>query len=134
MAGQPSGAYENVLLSHTWLVSGNALSAATDQFIFVKMGLTENEICPAWAETDIPLGISQTTGKDGDGVEVALVGISKLRLAGTVARGNLVKPYTTDTGTGVRYTMAGNAYGALALQNGVSGDVISVLLMPGFST
>lgn len=135
MAGAPSGAYENILLSKTWIVSGNALSAATDQFIFVKPGATENEVVPAWATKDVPLGITQSTAIDGAGIEVAVVGISKIRLAGTVKRGNLlVAGDSTDGGRATRYTMAGKSYGAMALQDGVSGDVISSLLMPGHST
>lgn len=130
MAGAPSGAYDRVLLSMTYEVSGNNLSADSDQFIFVKCGNTENEVVPA-AAGDVPMGISYSTGKDGNAIEVAMSGVAKLRLAGTVKRGNLVKVNSgTSDGRGILSTNIA-AYGGMALRDGVSGDIIPVLLLQG---
>ena len=124
-------ATENLLLSMSLLVSGNNLSATTDRYIFVKCGATEGDVVPA-AAADVPLGISQETGKNDEVINVGLVGISKLRLAGTVKAGNMVKVYTgASDGRGVVSTNASHAYGAMALEDGVTGDVISVLLTQG---
>lgn len=133
MAGAPSGAYSRVLLSMSYVVSGNDLSAATDQFIFVKPGNTENDVVPA-AAGDVPMGVSQETGKDGESIACALSGISKIRLNGTVKRGNLLKVYTgANVGTAVR---CGNndPYGGMALQDGASGDLIAMLITFGVAS
>lgn len=133
MAGAPSGAYDRVLLSRSFLVSGNDLSAASDQFIFVKPGNVENTVVPA-ASGDVPMGTSQETAKTGVGVGCALVGISRIRLAGTVKRGNLLK-VTSGTNDG-RAVRSGHdtPYGGMALQDGASGEVIAMLLTIGIGT
>ncbi len=126
----PSGAYENVLLVHSMTVSGNNLSAATDKYIFVKCGDSENDVVPA-ASGDIPVGVSLTTGIDGENINIAMVGITKVRLAGTVKRGNALK--VTSGATDGRAVMSTNigAYGAMALQDGSSGSIIAALLLQG---
>jgi len=133
MAGAPSGAYDNVLLSHSMTVSGDNLSAATDLFIFVKPGNIENDVVPA-ASGDLPLGVSYGTSKDGGDIPVALVGIVKLRLAGTVKRGNALKVNSgTADGRAIRSAHDG-AIGAIAMQDGASGEIIAALLTQGFGT
>lgn len=133
MAGAPSGAYERVLLSLSYVVSGNALSAATDQYIFVKPGNAENDVVPA-ASGDCPMGVSLETNKDNGSIVCALVGVSKIRLAGTVKRGNLLKVNTgTTDGRAIR-SGHDTPYGGMALQDGVSGDVIAMLLTIGIGT
>lgn len=130
MAGAPSGAYDRPLILTSFTVSGNDLSAATDSYIFVKMGNTENEVVPA-AYGDIPAGVSYGTGKDGEEIPVALAGIVKLRLAGTVKRGNMLRVQSgTNVGTAILSTNIGG-YGAMALQDGASGNIISALLCQG---
>ena len=123
-------ATENLLLCMSLLVSGNNLSAVSDKYIFCKCGATEGDVVPSSNE-NVPLGISQETGKDGEVISVGIVGISKLRLVGTIKAGNLVKAYTGPAdGRGVASTNIG-AYGAMALEDGVTGDIISVLLTQG---
>ena len=132
MAG--AAAYDNKLLEISLMVSGNDLSAASDQFIFVKCGNTEGDVVPA-AAGDCPLGISQETGKDGESISVCVAGISKIRLAGTVKRGNILNVYTgANVGTAVRSDQASEAIGAMAMMDGSSGDVISCLLIQGFAS
>lgn len=123
-------ANENLLLCDSFTVSGNNLSASSDQFIFAKAGATSPEVVQACAG-DPTLGITQETGKDAAAVNVGLAGISKLRLGGTVKHGNYIKSHTN--GTGVLYTGVGH-YGAKALRDGESGDVIDVLITTGFSS
>jgi len=129
----PSGAYENVLLAHSMTVSGDNLSASTDIHVFVKCGDAENDVVPA-ASGDLPIGISLGTGSDGKDINVALVGISKIRLAGTVKRGNPLKPTSgTNDGRAV-FTTHIAAHGAIAMQDGASGEVIACLLTQGFGS
>jgi|2_EtaG_2_1085320.scaffolds.fasta_scaffold03392_3 hypothetical protein len=117
-------AAENGILDLTFAVSGNGLSANSDQFIFAKMGNTSPQVVAA-AAGDRILGITQSTAKKTEGLSIRLIGVSKLRLGGTVKAGNQVKADANGNGVlGV-----GNAkYGAQALEDGVSSDVISVLL------
>jgi len=123
-------AVENLLLCKTFLVSGNNLSAATDQYIFVKAGATTPQVVAA-AASDPTLGISQSTGKNANSISVGLVGISKLRLGGTVHHGSLLRA-TTD-GTAVMHLGLG-PYGAQALVDGSSGEVIEVKILTGLAS
>lgn len=130
MAGAAS--FENVILKTSMTVSGDNLSAATDKFIFVKCGNAADDVVPCDAKTQ-PLGISQEIAPDGDDIAIALLGISKGRLAGTVKRGNMLKPDGTTSGGMVVSTRAALSQGCMALQDGSSGDVVAVLLTPGSS-
>ena len=130
MAGAPSGAYDRPLILTSFTVSGTNLSGTDDSYIFVKMGNTENAIVPA-AYGDVPAGVSYGTGKTGEEIPVALAGIVKLRLAGTVKRGNMLRANSgTSDGRAILSTNTG-AYGAMALQDGASGNVIAALLCQG---
>ena len=130
MAGAPSGAWDRPLLVVSMTVSGNDLSAASDQYVFVKCGNTENTVVPA-ASGDIPDGVSYGTGKNGEAIDVAVAGVVKLRLAGTVKRSNVLKVTSgTNDGRAVLSTNIG-AVGAKAFQDGASGELIAALLIQG---
>lgn len=127
-------AIENLVLTETFLVSSdhNGLSAATDQFIFVHQS-DEGDFRVAQARSnDRCLGISQSTSKKDTGIDVGMIGISKLRLGGTATRG---QPLRSDAnGDGVRWLGAAASHiGAIALQSGVDDEVISVFLATGFT-
>jgi hypothetical protein len=113
----------DVLLSKTFIASGNGLSAALDQFIFVKMG-TNKKVLPAGAG-ERTIGISQGTAINTQGLDVGSVGFSKLRLAGTVSANQYLKPDTN--GEGVRH-LGDTPGAALACEDGVDDDVILVLI------
>jgi hypothetical protein len=119
-------AYEKGVLDFTFNVSGNGLSADNDQFIFVSKSDTDLKIVPSGAD-DNALGVSQETGKDGRGISVRLMGITKLRLGGTVSYGDYLSP--DSSGNAVFQESGGPAPSARALGAGVSGDVISALLI-----
>lgn len=118
-------AVQTGLLDRDYVVSGNGLSAALDQFIFVYLGATEGEVVQAVASCR-PIGISQDINKDGGSIPVRLVGTSKLRLASAVSAGQAVVP--DSIGEGAVHTGATTRAGAIALETGVDGDVIEVLL------
>ena len=89
----------------------------------------ENTAVAASAATDKLVGISDNVGGDAnDTVDVILDGIALVKLGGTVAFGDLV---TSDaTGQGVATTTAGNRVIGVAMQGGVTGDLIGVKLSP----
>lgn len=132
MAGAPSGAYDRPLLALSFVVSGNNLSAASDQFIFVKPGNTENEVVPA-ADGDVPMGVSYSTGKDSESIDVVMAGVAKIRLAGTVKRGNMLKPYSVADGRAV-LSCNSAPYGGMALRDGASGNIIPMLITVGVAS
>ena len=131
-----SGAYENMLLSTTFHLSSNynTVSGALSQFTFVKLSDADFHVCQATGSTQsaAPIGILQQSGKKNEGVAVGMIGISKLRLAGTVTRGQFVA--ATAAGEGIRHFGLG-VPAARALSSGVDNDVIPVLLLTScFST
>ena len=124
------GSYSNILLSKSLEVSGNNLSADTDKYIFVKPGNADDTVVPA-AEGDMPMGVSWDIAKHGSSIAVAVSGIVKIRLAGTVARSDPLKVTSgTTDGRAVKAT-DNEVHGAIALQSGASGEVISALLSRG---
>ena len=124
------GAVENLLLTKTFTVSGNNLSADADQFIFVKMGATSPQVVAA-AALDKVIGISQDTNINARTISVGLVGVSKLRLNATVEAGGRVS--AAADGEGTPYLGLGS-YGAIALEDGSANEVIEVLIHTGFAS
>ena len=72
---------------------------------------------------------SDKHAEDGDHVSYYKLGDScLLELGGTVAAGGLIEPSTA--GVGVAATGAGDLAGAVALEGGVSGELIRVQILP----
>ena len=126
------GAVDNIILAKTFTVSGNNLSADSDQYIFVKQGATSPQVVAAAANDPI-LGVSQDTNTTGRGIAVGLVGVTKLIIGAAVSHGHRLK--SDATGRAVRHLGLG-AYGAVALEDGsTANDIIEALLITGgFST
>ena len=126
-------AYQNLVLTQSFNISSdhNALSAATDQFIFVRIGDADNTVGQAYAN-DRVMGVSQETGRKSGAIAVGMLGISKLRLGGTVTRN---QPLRSDaSGNAVRWLGAAAQHiGAIALENGLNGEVIAAFLQTGFT-
>ena len=59
---------------------------------------------------------------------IQIDGVSKLVLGGTASQGDRLK--TDTSGAGVATTTASDNVGAVALEDGVSGDTIAVRVMP----
>lgn len=111
----------------TFTINATAEAAiATD--IFVKIGVADRQFIPSTAGAKI-IGIStdviaiDTTGP------VAYTGEYKLKIGGTVTRGDYLK--SDSSGFGITVTTNLDEYGAVALESGVSGDTISVLVQNG---
>jgi len=110
--------------------AGADLSAK--QFHFVKVGTVAGTVVAVTSATDIPLGILQNAPVADEGADVAVLGGgAKLKLAGTVAAGGLIK--TDSAGKGVAATTDGSRVSAFADSlgsSGVTGDVIPVYVTP----
>jgi len=120
-------AVNNLLLCRTLTVSGNNLSADTDQFIFVKAGATSPQVVAAAADNPV-IGVSDSTAKNGEGLNVGMSGITKLRLGAATTHGNLLKP--DANGNAINWLGKG-PYGAKALQDGAANEVIEALITIG---
>ena len=113
------------VLQHTFKASGDLSSK---QFYFVIFSAA-NTVSQASSNTDIALGVLQD--KPDAASESALVmmqGISLLELGGSVNRGAGIMCHTD--GTGIAATN-NKPICAIALESGVDGDLIPVLLTPG---
>ena len=123
MIGQTSGIEKAV----------KCTAAIAVQFTIAKFGADDDTLSVATASTEELIGVFQhTTVNAGDTVRVMLSGITRVKLGGTVARGDWI---TTDAaakgvkaapGAGVNAAVIGKA-----MASGVDGDIISVLLAPG---
>lgn len=122
MIGQTSGIEKSVKCTA-------AIAAA---FTIGKFGADDDTMSLAAAATDMLEGVFQhATTNAGDEVRVMLEGITKIKLGGTVTRG---QPLTSDaTGQGVAAAPAAGSNVrviGLALASGVSGDIITMLITP----
>ncbi len=121
MIGQTSGIEKSVK-------AGAAITA----FTIAKFGNDDDTMIPGAAVSDSLCGVFQHAADSAAEVRVMLTGISRLKLGGTVTRGDYI---TSDaSGQGVAATPAAgvnnNVIGK-AMASGVSGDIIPVLLAPG---
>ena len=121
-SGQPS---TSPVLQHTFKAAGNL---AAYQYMFVIFS-AENTVNCASAITDIALGILQDKpNAAGESCNIMIKGISLLKITDTITRGGPISCETDATGI----PAANNGpICAIALQSGVTGDIIPVLLTPG---
>ena len=103
-------------------------AAITQEHTFAKFGADDDTVDVASAATDKLIGVIQhTTSAAGEVVRVMMLGISRIKLGGTVTRGDEL---TADSaGKGVAAT-AGQSTGGIALASGVTGDIIPVYCRP----
>lgn len=113
-----------------WGVLANS-DLSDKQFTFVKHhGTASNDsVVAIAAQTDIALGVLNNAPKAGQEAEVVFTGVQKVKLGGTVARGDFIGH--DAAGLGITRAVAsagtGKVYGK-ALESGVAGQVISVVL------
>jgi hypothetical protein len=106
-------------------------TAAVTQYYFVKgSGSTGKTVAVTALATDVVLGIAQEAATaSGDTIAVRITGTSKLKLGGTVNCGEGVISHTNGTGITAAYA-SDEKPGAIALEYGVAGDIIEVVLRP----
>jgi hypothetical protein len=102
--------------------------------LLVKAGANDYEVLQASAASDLILGVCVQPGAvaSGDRCSVVMEGVANVTLGGSVTRGNEI---TADAnGKGVAAAPGGGANNRIvgvALQSGVAGDSIEVLVAPG---
>lgn len=101
---------------------------SSKQYCFAKLSADDSVVAAGAGEsTD---GIMQDAPASGEFGSVALQGGgAKLKIAGTVTRGQYLK--SDANGAGLAATADKDVYGAKAAVSGVSGDVIAVEVMQG---
>lgn len=106
--------------------------ASVPQYRIVKFGSDETAAIVATGGTSVMLGITQDgTAATGADVNVRVAGIADLQLGGSVSLGDAI---TSDSvGKGVTATAGQNIIG-IAANDGVSGDIIPVMIRNGYST
>lgn len=110
-------------------------SGAVAAYRFVALGSADNTMVQASAATDQLIGISDSLGgEDTRPFDVGMLGdIVPLDIGGTVTRGNDLTADANGKGVAVSATVAAASnvnVGAIALQSGVDGDRINVLVFP----
>jgi hypothetical protein len=122
MIGQSSGVEKSV----------RCTAAIAVPFTIGKFGADDDTMSLAAASTDMLAGVFQhATTSGGDEVRVMLDGITKIKLGGTVTRG---QPLTSDASG--QAVVAAPAAGTnarvigIAMASGVSGDIITMLISP----
>lgn len=103
--------------------------AAITAFTIAKLGADDNTMIPGAAVGDLLIGVFQHDALNGTEVRLMLLGITRVKIGGTVTRGN---PITSDaSGQGVVAAPAAgvnNRIIGFAMASGVVGDIIPVLL------
>jgi hypothetical protein len=116
------------------LIKSFKASAAIGGYLIAKADATNKTVSAAAAATDRLVGITDGLGVEAGGMaDLVQVGWAELKLGGNVAFGNRL---TADAnGCGVAVTAPDYAASActiaVAMDDGVSGDIIPVLLAPG---
>lgn len=109
------------------------LSTTPRLYCFAKATGGANAECDLAGAGDTPVGILQDAPLGASGKPVAATvrtgNQSWLKLGGTVTAGQFIKPSTN--GVGIAVTTNKDVYGAQALADGVSGDLIAVKVVSG---
>lgn len=107
-------------------------TAAVAAFTLAKFGADDDTLSTGAAVTDNVVGVFQhATTVAGEEVRVMLSGVSRVKLGGTVTRGDLIG--SDASGQGVTVAPAAgtnNRIVGIALASGVSGGIIPVLIAP----
>ncbi len=142
MIGQTSGIEKSVKCG----------APITTAFTIAKFDADDDTMVVATSSSDELIGIFQhTTSAAGEEVRIMLTGISRLKLGGTVTRGQLITSdangqgvaatqHTHTENTAATYTQNATTQSASAvrvigkaLASGVAGDIIPVLLAQGIA-
>ncbi|MGA0569640.1 phage cement protein [Variovorax sp. VNK109] len=116
----------NVILEKTF-VAGAAIAACT----IVKHGAADDAVIPAAAATDSLLGVASRDFDTaiGERIDIMTQGVASVKLAGTVTRGGPVTSNAAGLGVAAAPAAGSNVRViGVAMQSGVAGDVIDVLI------
>ena len=117
------------MASSNQVLKFNALAeAAITENLFIMVGSADRNVLTATAGAKI-LGIAEDPASINTAIGISHQGQVKLTLGGNVTRGQKIK--ATTGGKGIYADTNKDEYGAVALESGVSGDIISVLIEKG---
>lgn len=122
MMGQTSGVEKSV----------KCTAALATAFLIAKFGADDDTMSQATASTENLVGVFQhTTLAAGEEVRVMLSGVSRVKLGGTVTRGDRLTSDANGKAVAIG-AVAGTNYASIgmALASGVADDLIPVLLSP----
>lgn len=114
-------AWEAPLLCYSGIVAGADLSAAANQYKFVKWS-ADRTVVLCNGVTDIPCGVLQNTPASGDAATVGFLGVSKVQGDADLAAGNSIG--TSSDGQAAAYTVADTTkhiVGAVIFGNSAAG-------------
>lgn len=108
--------------------AGSAISANT----ILKMGADDDSLIPATAVSETLIGVAVDAIASGDYGEVMLSGIARVKIGGTVTRGDKITTNASAQGvTAAPGAGTNNGIIGIALMSGVANDIIPVLLSQG---
>ena len=98
------------------------------RYAIVMFGSSDDAVVVGTAATDLLIGVAMHDAVSGERVEVQLMGITEIKLGGTVTRGNDIT--SGAAGVGVALSAAATIKSSIgkALASGVTGDVIPVMI------
>jgi len=120
--------------SNPGLIKSYKVDAAVEPYRAVKFGTDDNHVAQGTAVTESLIGVSDSIGADAAEASLDVIhsGIAEVEYGGTVTRGALLtidsngKAVAAAPAAGVNNSILGRA-----MMAGVSGDIGSVLLLPG---
>jgi hypothetical protein len=115
------------------LIKTKYAGAAVTANSFVVAGSADNTAILASASTSKILGVSgNLDAASGQPFDITILGIAKVKLAGAVTRGDLLTSDSAGLAVELSDTILGTASahsGGVAMQSGVSGDIIDILVL-----
>ena len=98
--------------------------------LLVTFGSADHEVVAASAVSDTLLGVSEQIGsRDNDRVDVIIGGICEVSCGGNITRGDILT--ANASGQAVTSGAGTDRIAGIAMQNGVAGDVIDILITQG---
>lgn len=112
----------------TWtFVAGADLSAAANQYKFVKLNTTADAVVLAASAGEKVIGVLQDTPASGEACEVVIFGITKVAAGGTYNPGTTL----TTTAAGLADTATtGNERLGQAIETGTTGTIRTMFFNP----
>lgn len=117
-------AWEGPQIKVTGLTAGADLSAAANQYKFVKLDTNGKVVIPT-AATDTPVGVLQNKPKLDEAAEVCAIGQTKIQADGALTEGTIIG--TSADGQATAKTATG-AVGQILQEATAAGQIVSALV------
>jgi len=108
--------------------------AAINPLRFLKIGASDGLVIEAVSAANAIIGTSPNkTFATGERIDVQIMGIAKLRVDGTPARGTLLTATTAGKGAAIGAGTANQYVGGVIINTAADEDICDVILTPGNS-